>query len=44
DKMHPVFGKVVDGMDVVDKIGKAKTGSMDKPLKEVVIVKAKVIS
>jgi peptidylprolyl isomerase len=44
DKMHPVFGEVVDGMDVVDSIGKVKKGPMDRPLKDVVIVKAKVVS
>ncbi|MHC1630954.1 MAG: peptidylprolyl isomerase [Methanotrichaceae archaeon] len=44
DKMHPVFGKVIEGMDVMDAIGKAKTGSGDKPLKEVKIISAKVIS
>ena len=44
DKMHPVFGEVVDGMDVVDKMGKVKTGPGDRPIKEVVIVKAKVVS
>jgi peptidylprolyl isomerase len=42
DKMHPVFGEVVTGMDVVDSISKVKTGPMDRPLKDVVIVKAKV--
>ena len=40
DGKHPVFGKVVGGMDVVDKIGKTKTGHGDKPLKEVVIIRA----
>jgi cyclophilin family peptidyl-prolyl cis-trans isomerase len=28
---HPVFGKVTDGMDVVNKISKVKTNQSDKP-------------
>lgn len=40
---HPVFGKVIEGMDVVDAIGKVETGPMDKPLEDVVIIKAEVI-
>jgi peptidylprolyl isomerase len=43
DKAHPVFGKVVEGLDVVDRIGKVKTSSQDRPLKDVKIVSAKVI-
>ena len=43
DDMHPSFGKVIEGMDVVDKIGIVKTDSNDRPLEEVVIVRAGAI-
>jgi peptidyl-prolyl cis-trans isomerase B (cyclophilin B) len=42
-----VFGKVVDGSDVVDKIRKVKTGSkgmhQDVPVEDVIIEKAEVV-
>ena len=42
-----VFGKVVDGTDVVDKIKKVKTGNLgmhqDVPAEDVVIEKAEVV-
>jgi peptidylprolyl isomerase len=40
DGRHPVFGKVVSGMDVVDRIAKVDTNQNDKPLKDVKIEKA----
>ncbi|CVK21290.1 putative peptidyl-prolyl cis-trans isomerase [Sporomusa paucivorans] len=39
DNKHAVFGKVIEGMDVVHAIGKVKTGSQDKPVEDVVIKK-----
>ncbi|MCR3883463.1 peptidylprolyl isomerase [Methanotrichaceae archaeon M04Ac] len=44
DRMHPVFGEVVGGMEVVDRMGKVKTGAGDRPLEDVVIVRARVVS
>ena len=43
DGRHPVFGKVIEGMDVIDEIGKVQTDSSDRPLQKVVIEKASVI-
>jgi peptidylprolyl isomerase len=44
DRMHPVFGEVAGGMEVVDRMGKVKTGAGDRPLEDVVIVRARVVS
>lgn len=46
---YAVFGKVVQGMDVIDRIGETPTGAMgpftkDAPLKPVVIEKMEVIT
>lgn len=42
-----VFGKVVEGMDVVDKIGKVQTGNnsgyADVPKEDVIITKAEIV-
>ncbi len=39
DGKHAVFGKVTQGMDVVEAIGKVQTGANDKPVEDVIINK-----
>jgi peptidylprolyl isomerase len=43
DRNHPVFGKVVAGMEAVDQIGKVKTDRSDRPKQPVTIVKASMV-
>ena len=37
DFRHTVFGQVMDGMDVVDKIANVEVGGSDKPIQDVII-------
>jgi peptidylprolyl isomerase len=43
DGKHPVFGKIVEGMAVVDKMGKVKTGPGDRPTQNVTIIHAVMV-
>jgi peptidylprolyl isomerase len=39
---HPVFGKIVEGMDVIDEIGAVATDERDRPIEAVVIQKVTI--
>jgi len=42
DPKHPVFGKVTEGIQVVDNIAKVDTDENDRPKQEVKIIKAEL--
>lgn len=44
DGEYTVFGEVVDGMDIVSKIEAADVNEKDKPKKDIIIIKARVLN
>lgn len=43
DGTYTVFGEVIEGLDIVDKIAEVQTDANDKPLNDVKIIKIKII-
>lgn len=43
DGRHAIFGKVIEGMPVVDSIGTVETGERDKPVEDIVIETVNII-
>jgi len=41
---HPVFGKVIEGMEIVDKIVNTKTVPGDRPAENIEIIKATLVA
>jgi cyclophilin family peptidyl-prolyl cis-trans isomerase len=42
DGTYTVFGEVIEGLDIIDKIADVQTDSNDKPVKDIKIIKIKI--
>jgi cyclophilin family peptidyl-prolyl cis-trans isomerase len=43
DGNYTVFGEVIEGLDIIDKIAEVPTDSNDKPLNDIKIIKIKIV-
>lgn len=43
DGRHPVFGRVIEGLEVVDEIGNTEVDGEDRPLEDVRIISATIL-
>jgi len=44
DGTYTVFGEVIEGLDVIDRIASEKTDASDRPLNNITILKAKIVT
>ena len=42
NSQHPVFGRVIKGMDIVDGISKVEVGPRDMPIEDIVVEKVEI--
>jgi peptidylprolyl isomerase len=43
DGTYTVFGEVIEGLDIIDKIANVQTDSNDKPINDIKIIKIKIV-
>jgi cyclophilin family peptidyl-prolyl cis-trans isomerase len=43
DGSYTVFGEVIEGLDIVENISKTTTGSSDRPIEDIKILKAEIV-